>query len=67
VIFDNLDEFLLGYELGYIIGSSLQYHGDLIDGMITTEEMTQVQYDTRSVLEGRIPEIRQAHTKGLIW
>jgi hypothetical protein len=58
MIFDNLDEFLLGY--GYIIGSSLQYHGDLIDGMTTTEEMTQVKHDIRSVLEDRIPEIKQA-------
>jgi hypothetical protein len=55
----NFRDFLLGYELGYVVGKSLEYHNSLHEELITWEEQDQIQKDIQTIIARSVPQIKQ--------
>jgi hypothetical protein len=61
--YEKITDFLLGYEYGRIAGACAWYYRDQVEQTgreVTVGEMRQVTNDVRSVIQDRLPEIRQA-------
>jgi hypothetical protein len=58
--YKELADFLLGYELGYVVGKSLEYHNSLHEELITWEEQDQIQRDIQTIIARSITKIKQA-------
>jgi hypothetical protein len=61
--FENITDFLLGYEYGHVAEACALYYKDQVErtGRRVTEiEMRQVLNDISPVIHDRLPEIRQA-------
>jgi hypothetical protein len=63
--YKELADFLLGYELGYVVGKSLEYHNSLHEELITWEEQDQRQKDIQTIVAKSIPQIIQTIQKAI--
>jgi hypothetical protein len=63
--YKELADFLLGYELGYVVGKSLEYHNSLHEELITWEEQDQIQKDIQTIIARSLPQIKQTIQKAI--
>lgn len=67
-LFNNLNDFLLGYETGYIIHASMTYYEDQIGerGIKTGEKQNiEVRKHIETAIVDRLPEIQRAILKAI--
>ena len=63
LLYKDISDFLLGYEYGHISEARTGYYRDQVEQTgrgVTEAEMRQVTNDVRSVIQDRLPEIRQS-------
>ena len=62
--YESLDDFLLGYEIGYMTGNSLRYYKNLLERnqirSVSPEEWKEIHEDINKVILGRLAELREA-------
>jgi hypothetical protein len=65
-LFNNLNDFLLGYEVGYIIHASMTYHKDQVRERgirIDEKQEIEVRKDIETAIVDRLLDIQQAILK----
>lgn len=63
LLYKDINDFLLGYEYGHISEACTWYYQDQVEQTgrdVTEAEMRQVTNEVRSVIQDRLPEIRQS-------